>query len=181
MLRSGNQSVSLLYRKLVPIWKCTALGTVEILKKKKNINQAICLHPQTRLPCVKLQAARLRTAGLSNMSWISQCISLRKAESMQLSTENELLREDSDDLDRDASVPQKREQFHNKTNCATIWFPLQRSNQDDLCDPVFTKAVCISSTHVFNSTCCRLTPNKYTTCQEDEVGFDMSIPNSFRT
>lgn len=97
------------------------------------------------------------------------------------SMENELLREASDDLDRDASVPQKREQFHNKTNCATIWFPLQRSNQDDLCDPVFTKAICISSTHVFNSTCCRLTPNKYTTCQEDEVGFDMSIPNSFRT
>jgi len=84
------------------------------------------------LPCVKLQAASLKTVGLSNMPWISHNTSLKGREhAATFSTGNELLGAGSGHLDRGVSIPQKREQFHNKSECATTWSPLQRSNQHD--------------------------------------------------
>lgn len=60
----------------------------------------------------------------------------------------------------------KTDQFNNKINRVSALFLLQRRNQDDLHDPVFTKSIWSTSAHAFNRMCCRSTSNKYT-CQED--------------
>lgn len=60
---------------------------------------------------------------------------------------NKLHREAPDCLDSDAVVSSKWNNFTKNGNYATTWFPIQ-SNQDDLGDLVFTKAICITSTRV---------------------------------
>lgn len=118
------------------------------------------------LPCIKFQAASLRTAGLSDMPWISHSTSLWKAENMELPPlwkrhcSKKPLTILTDILQILTSILQKRKQFCNKSNCHCFvcitnkhlrWLVWPRHSQSNLHYSNICVTVCAADSPLTNT------------------------------
>lgn len=144
VLRSGNQSAPLLYRKLVPTLKCTAWGMEEIAKK----DQAIYLPPQICSPMSNFKQPvweLLASVTCPGSPTAHHCEQLRTWSCLLC---GKCTAQTSLGLSWQ-SIPWKRKQFCNKSNCATIFVCITSKHLRWLVWPRLSQSICTTPTHVW--------------------------------